>query len=117
MSALDDRAYHDTGTTVLPRNLSHRRITDREIRRTTEDSREGLRISAGGAHFHVEPVFLEDAGVHSDIEIDIAEIVDSLAEAHFLERRGSGTIRADDGRNRQSTRNRGGCRQKIAAVE
>src|ERR1700687_1103332 len=116
MGALDDGADHDTWTTVLPRNLGHRRITDREIRRTAKHSGEGLRVSAGGTHFHVEAVFREDAGVHTDIEIDVAEVMDGFAEAHFLEGRSGSAIRADDGRNRQPTCNGGGCRQKIAAA-
>src|ERR1700738_4607555 len=117
MSTLDDRADHNTWDTIHPRNLSHRRITDREVRRTTKNSRESLRVSAGGAHFHVEAVLLEDAGVHTDVEIDVSEIVDGFAEAHFLEGRSGGAIGADDGRHRQATRNGCGCRQKIAAAE
>src|SRR6202022_2547594 len=117
MSALDDRADHDTWTTVLPPNLGHRRIPDREVRRTTKNSCKGLRVSAGGAHFHVEAVLLEDARVHADVEIDVAEIMDGFAEAHFLEGRSGSAIRADDGRHRQATRNGCGCRQKIAAAE
>src|SRR5258708_35669708 len=117
MSPLDDRADHNTWATMLPGNLSHRGITDREVRRTTKNSREGLGVSAGGAHFHVEAVLLEDAGVHTDVEIDVPEIMDGFAEAHFLERRSGSAIRADDGRNRQATRNGCGCRQKITAAE
>src|SRR6202022_1984763 len=104
MSALDDRADHDTWTTVLPRNLSHRRITDREVRRTTKNSCKGLRVSAGGAHFHVEAVLLEDAGVQADVKIDVAGIMDGFAEAPFLGGRGGGGSRADDGGHRQATR-------------
>src|SRR5258706_16076412 len=117
MSALDDRADHDTWTTIFPRNLSHRRITDREVRRTTKNSREGLGVSAGGAHFHIETVLREDTGVHADVEIDVPEIMDGFAEAHFLEGRSGSAIRADDGRHHQATRNGCGCRQKIAAAE
>src|SRR5229473_8634625 len=117
MSALDDRADHNTGTAILPRNLSHRRVTDREVSRTAENSCEGLRVSAGGAHFHVEAVFREDAGVHTDVEIDVSEIVDGFAEAHFLERRSGSVTRAADRRNRQAGRNGCRCRQKIAAAE
>src|ERR1700737_3839926 len=96
MGALDDRADHDTWTTVLPRNLSHRRITDREVRRTTKNSCKGLRVSAGGSHFHGEAVFFEDAGVHADVEIDVSEIMGRLAEAHCSRGRSGSSIRADD---------------------
>src|ERR1700686_4792089 len=116
MRALDDGADHNAWAAVLPRNLSHRRITDREIRRTAKHSREGLRVAACGAHFHVEAVFLEDAGMHADIKIDVTEIVDGFAEAYFLESR-SGSVARTDGRHRQAARDgRGGC-QKIAAAK
>src|ERR1700738_1001263 len=104
MRALDDGADHHTRATVLPRNLTHRRIGDREIRRTNKHTRKRLRVAAGGAHFHVEAVFLEDAGMHTDIEIDVTEIVDGFAEAHFLESRSGSVARADEGRTRQAAR-------------
>src|SRR5260370_24690462 len=103
MSPLDDRADHNTWATILPRNLSHRRITDREVRRTTKNSREGLGVSAGGAHFHVEAVLLENAGVHTDVEIDVTEIIDGLAKAHLLKRHCVSAILAVSARKRQAT--------------
>ncbi len=90
MCALHDRADHDARAAVLARNLRHRGVADGKIRRAAEHRRESLSVAAGRADLHVEAVLLEDAGVHADIEIDVAEIVDGLAETHFLERRGSG---------------------------
>src|ERR1700736_5255972 len=104
MRALHHRADHDAWTAILPRNLRHRRIPDREIRRTAKHGREGLGVAAGGADFHVEAVFLEDAGMHPDIEIDVAEIMDGFAEAHFLEGRSCRSVQADDRRNGPATR-------------
>src|ERR1700676_3042824 len=117
MRALNDRPDHNARAAILPRNLGHRRITDREIRRTAEYGREGLRVAAGGAHLHVEAVFLEDAGVHADIEINITEIMDGFAETHLLERRSGGAAGADDGCDRQSARDGSGGRQEMAAAE
>src|SRR5580704_4780417 len=117
MRALDHRADHHAWTTVLPRNLSHRRIADREIRGTAENCRESLSVAAGGAHFHIEAVLLEDAGVHANVKIDVTEIMNGFAEAHFLERRSSSSgVQSDDGSHRQATCNGGGCPQELAAA-
>src|SRR5580700_6651453 len=116
MRALDHRADHHAWTTVLPRNLSHRRIADREIRGTAENCRESLSVAASGAHFHIEAVLLEDAGVHANVEIDVTEIMNGFAEAHFLERRSSSGVHPDDESHRQATCNGGGSPQEIAAA-
>src|SRR5580704_12913929 len=116
MRALDHRADHHAWTTVLPRNLSHRRIADREIRGTAENGRESLSVAAGGAHFHIEAVLLEDAGVHANVEIDVTEIMNGFAEAHFLERRSSSGVQPDDEGRRQATGEGYGRRPEIGAL-
>ena len=80
------------------------------LQAAAKHGREGLRVATRGAHFHVEAVFREAAGVHTDIKIDVSEIVDGFAEAHFLESRSGGTARTDHRRHRQSARNRSGGR-------
>ena len=116
MRTLHDGADHDAWAAVLARNLRHRGVPDRKIRRSPEHRGESLGVAAGRGHLHVEAVFLEDAGMHTDIEIDVTEIVDGFAETHLLERRGAGKTRAD-GRNRETARDGGGSRQKIAAAK
>jgi hypothetical protein len=83
--ALDHRTDHYAGPTCLARHLHHRGVADREVGRAAEHSREGLGIAAGGRDDHFQAVLLEDAGVHADIKIDVAQIVYGLAEADLLE--------------------------------
>ena len=54
-----------------------------------------------------EAVLLEDAGVHADIEVDVAEVVHRLAEADLLEvggggRAGSADRQPDDRHGKQA---------------
>ena len=82
MGALHDRADNHAGAAILARDHRHRGVADGEIRRAAEHRREGLGVAARGAHLHVEAIFLEDIGMHADIEIDIAEVVNRFAESH-----------------------------------
>jgi len=54
--------------------------------------------------------------VHANVEIDVTEIMNGFAEAHFLERRRRSGVQPDDGSHRQAACNGGGCPQKIAAA-
>ena len=83
--ALDHRADHDAGPAGLARHLHHGGVADREVGGAAEHGREGLGVAARGGDDHLQAVLLEDAGVHADIEVDVAEIVHSLAEADLLE--------------------------------
>ena len=83
--ALHDGADHDAGAARLARHLRHGRVADREIGRAAEHGGEGLGVAAGRGDVHLEAVLLEDAGVHADIEIDVAEIVHGLAEVDLLQ--------------------------------
>ena len=85
MGALHDRADHHARAAVLARDHRHRGVADGEIGRAAEHRREGLRVAARGAHLHVEAIFLEDVGMHADIKIDVAEVVNRFAEPHGFE--------------------------------
>ncbi len=98
MRALHDGPDHDAGAAILARDLRHGRIPDREIGRATEHGRECLGIAARGADLHVEAVLLEDAGMHADVEIDVAEVMHGLAEAHRLQTGRKGQTRAEQRR-------------------
>ena len=117
MRALHDRSDDDTRTAVLPRDLRHRRVTYGEVRRSAQHSRKRLGIAAGGAHLHVEAVLFENADVHADIEIDVAEVVHRFAETHRLQCcRACGT-QTGQRRGADATRNCRRRRQEAAAAE
>jgi len=80
MGALHDRSHHDTGPPFSREICAIVAITDGEVRRSAQHSRKRLGVAAGGAHLHVEPVLFENAGVHADIEVDVAEVVHRFTE-------------------------------------
>ena len=82
--ALNDGADHDARAAGLARHLHHGGVADGEVGRAAEHRREGLGVAAGGGDDHLQAVLLEDAGVHADIEVDVAEIVHRLDEVNFL---------------------------------
>ena len=110
---LNDGPDDHPGAAVLARDHHHRGVSDGEICRAPQHGREGLRVAAGGAHLHGEAVLLEDAGVHPDVEVDVAQVVDGLAEADGLEARGA----RDRGRQRGADRQAGDAFQDRAPME
>jgi hypothetical protein len=85
VGALDDGADDDAGAALLARDLGHRGVADREVGRAAEHGGKGLGVAAGGGDVHLQAVLLEDAGVHADVEVDVAEVVHRLAEVHLLQ--------------------------------
>ena len=85
MGALNHRADHHARAAVLARDHRHSGVADSEISRAAEHRREGLGVAPSGAHLHVEAIFLEDVGMHADIKIDVAEVVNRFAKSHGFE--------------------------------
>ena len=83
--ALDHGADHDAGAAGLARHLHHGGVADREVGGAAEHGGEGLGVAARGGDVHLQAVLLEDAGMHADIEVDVAEIVHGLAEVDLLQ--------------------------------
>ena len=96
---LHDGADDDARAARFARHLRHGRVADREVRRSAEHGGEGLGVAAGGGDVHLQAVLLEDAGMHADIEVDVAEVVNRLAEVDFLEVRSGGGRRMEHRRH------------------
>ena len=82
---LDDGADDHAGAARLAAHHGHGGVADGEVGRAAEHGRKGLRVAAGGGDVHLQPVLLEDPGMHADIKVDVAEVVDGLAEVDLLE--------------------------------
>src|ERR1700757_3094716 len=72
-------------------------------------------LAAGGANLHIEAIFLEDARVHANVEIDVTEIMNRFAEAHFLKRSSGSGFQPDHGGQRQATCDSSGCFHEMPA--
>ena len=117
MRALHHGADDDAGSAGLARHLHHGGIADGEIGRAAEHGREGLGVAAGGGDFHLQAVLLEDAGMHADIEVDVAEVMHGLAEPDDLQA-GGGGLRGTRQRTQRSPRcDRRGRGQEMAAAD
>src|SRR5258705_13844824 len=116
MSATHDVSDDDPRPAIFPRDLRHRRVADREVRRSAEHGGKRLGIAAGGADLHVQPVLFEDAGVHADIKIDVTEVMHRLAETHRLQCGRACATWTDERRSADTARDRRRTRQEAAAI-